>query len=110
MVEIVQLDNHCGQCNEDTVGRFDKTNPNILLLDIDFVNRLENDITLQQEEDAFMFFLGTTILHEYVHLGDFNNGDNYKYPLTPEEGVLFEVRVYGQNVHDYNAIQILFKD
>ncbi|MEZ4968905.1 MAG: hypothetical protein R2814_04450 [Flavobacteriaceae bacterium] len=110
VVEIVQLDNHCGQCNEDTVGRFDKTNPNILLLDIDFVNRLENDITLQQEEDAFMFFLGTTILHEYVHLGDFNNGDNYKYPLTPEEGVLFEVRVYGQNVHDYNAIQILFKD
>ena len=62
------------------------------------------------ESDVLVFWIGTNVLHKYVHLGDFNNGDNYKYPYTEEEGILFEVTVYGQNVHDYNAIEILNKN
>lgn len=108
-INIVQLDNYLGEGSSDVVGRFVKETPNKLFIDIDFANKLENDLIIQEEEDAFLFFLGTTILHEYVHLGDYNNGDNYRYPLTEEEGRLFEVIVYGQNVHDYNALEILSK-
>lgn len=105
-IHIVQLEEY-PYGNVETVGKFEKEFPDRILLDIDFVEKLENTLIIQEEEDGFLFFLGTTILHEYVHLGDFNNSDNYRYPLTQEEGRLFEVIVYGQNVHDYYAIELL---
>jgi hypothetical protein len=52
---------------------------------------------------AFLFFLGTTILHEYVHYGDFQDGVQY----PGEEGDLFELYVYGENVGSENAALIL---
>ncbi len=82
-------------------------NSNTIHMDINFVNRLENEEFSNQEfADAYLFFLGVTILHEYVHYGDYLNGNNYQYPATVEEGLLFETRVYGENV---NAGTLLFK-
>ncbi len=70
----------------------------ILYLDIDFVNRLENEEFPDQAfEDAYLFFLSVTILHEYVHYGDYLNGNNYQYPQ--EEGNMFETRVYGEDIN-----------
>ena len=107
-VHIAQLDNYpgCNTCNEDTVGYFDKPeNPNKIFLDIDYVTQLENGTLIENDNDAAIFFLGTTILHEYVHYGDYNNG--FDYP--GEEGRKFEIMVYGNNVQPDNARLILNK-
>lgn len=103
-IVIMQLDNYADNTSYKTVGAFDDENPEILLLDIDWVNRLENDITDQGLEDAYLFFLGVSILHEYVHYGDFLNGNRYRYPKTAEEGVLFELGVYGTDVEPTTLI------
>lgn len=104
-IVIQQLDNHTEDTNVDTVGLFDERYPEILFLDIDWVDNLEDDnfdenlvqyFGLQANRDAFLFFLGATVLHEYVHYGDFINGNNYVYPQ--EEGDMFEMRVYGEDV------------
>ena len=46
-----------------------------------------------------MFFLWVTVLNEYLHYGDYLNGDTYLYPATVEEGNMFETRVYGEDVN-----------
>lgn len=102
-INIVQLDNFGANTSELTVGFFKATTPNDIYLDIDYVNKLENDNLTQYEKDALLFYLGTTILHEYVHYGD--NQDGVDYP--GEEGQLFEILVYGENVTSTNAALIL---
>jgi hypothetical protein len=98
IIKILQLDDYADNTNYKTVGAYDETIPEILLLDKDWVNNLENDISDQGLEDAYLFFLGVTVLHEYVHYGDYQNGNNYDYPATAEEGDLFEIQVYGEDV------------
>ncbi len=102
-IHIIQLDNIHEGASSDTVGYFDKDTPNRINIDIDWVNELENQISIQSEEDAFLFFLGTTVLHEFVHWGDFNQG--FEYP--GEEGRLFEIRAYGENVQPDRARVLL---
>lgn len=101
ILEVVQLDDYpdCSTCNKDTVGYFDRpNNPDRILLDIDYGNLIKND------NDAAIFFIGTTILHEYVHWGENSNEDFIYYG---EEGVKFEIKAYGQNVQPENARLIL---
>ena len=102
-INIIQLDNFGVNTSEFTVGFFKAATPNDIYLDIDYVNKLENDNLTQYEKDALLFYLGTTILHEYVHYGD--NQDGVDYP--GEEGQLFEILVYGENVTSTNAALIL---
>ncbi|MFX0555931.1 hypothetical protein ACOCEA_03995 [Maribacter sp. CXY002] len=42
-IEIVQLDNYNFDTNSDAAGYFDKERPDRLLLDIDYVNMVENE-------------------------------------------------------------------
>lgn len=105
-INIVQLDNFGENTSETTVGFFKASTPNDIYLDIDYVNGLENGTTTQYEKDALLFYLGTTILHEYVHYGD--NLDGIDYP--GEEGQIFEILVYGENVNSFNASLILNKN
>jgi hypothetical protein len=80
--------------------------PNSLYLDVDLVNQLESTTPGTSLADAFAFLMGVTVLHEYVHYGDYNyNGDHWQYPQ--EEGLLFEIDVYGQTVWIQNAEIIL---
>ncbi|TKD65910.1 hypothetical protein [Flavobacterium sp. ASW18X] len=58
---------------------------------------------LENDNDAAIFFISTTILHEYVHYGDYSNG--FDYP--GEEGRKFEISVYGENVHTDRARIVL---
>ncbi|MEZ4968907.1 MAG: hypothetical protein R2814_04460 [Flavobacteriaceae bacterium] len=102
-IEIVQLDNFpdCNTCSDITVGHFAKeNNSNTLYSDIDYVNQLENGTLVQNDNDAAIFFIGTTILHEYVHYGEFNN-ESFTY--WGEEGVKFEIEVYNADVTPENA-------
>lgn len=56
--------------------------------------------------DAFIFWVGTTLLHEFIHFGDWADG----IQNTGEEGVLFEQDTYGQNVTSFNMVDILLKN
>lgn len=78
----------------------------VFFLDIDLVNQLENSTPNSNLANAFVFLIGVTILHEYVHYGDYNfNEDTWLYPQ--EEGLLFEKDVYGQSVWISNAEIVL---
>ena len=71
--------------------------PNSIYLDIDLVNQLENSTPGSELAEAFLFYIGVCVLHEFVHYGDYNyNGDAWIFPQ--EEGVLFERDVYGYRV------------
>lgn len=93
-LEIIQLDNYSSNTSDKTVGAFDKLLPNTILLDIDYVEGLENGTNSQIEEDGLLFYLGVVILHEYVHYTD--NIDGQDFP--GEEGEIFEIRAYGQTI------------
>ena len=106
VLHVSQLDNYpgCSTCSIDTVGYFDRENPDNIYLDIDYVNLIEDGNVTETDDDAYIFFLGTTILHELVHWGEFNN-ENFTY--EGEEGRHFEFRVYNANVNPDNARLIL---
>lgn len=115
-MSIQQIQEHLQWGNGPTIkieqlgsayGKFKKnTDPNSLYIDIDLVNQMENTTPSTNVADAFIFLIGVTILHEYVHYGDYNyNGDAWQYPM--EEGLLFEQDVYGQSVWIENAEIIL---
>ncbi|MDC6363518.1 MULTISPECIES: hypothetical protein [Flavobacteriaceae] len=102
-VHIVQLDNFCPTCSDDTAGHYDDENPenaNKIYLDIDIINDLESGQISETDADAFLFFIGTTVLHEFVHWGENNNPDFF---YLGEEGVQFEIRAYGYDVNPDTA-------
>lgn len=99
---VLQLDNYTPNTSENTLGLFDPTHPENLFIDLDLVLELENGSTMMNS-DALIFLLGVTILHEYVHYGDYNQGVNNEI----EEGDLFEESVYGTRVKRHNAHLIL---
>ncbi|MER3376805.1 MAG: hypothetical protein RIM83_19340, partial [Allomuricauda sp.] len=100
-VHIIQLDNYDpGKTDEDTAGYFDKNTPYRILLDIDYVNLVENE---NSDPDALIFWIGTTVLHEYVHYGNFATG----FEFLGEDGRLFETKVYGENVQPDRARIVL---
>jgi len=105
-IHIVQLDNFGDNTNDKTVGFFRAQDSDIIYLDIDYVNGLENGTTTQYEKDALLFYIGVVILHEYVHYAD--NIDGVDYP--GEEGIIFEVLVYGEDVNSSNAALILNRE
>ena len=77
-----------------------KDTPCQIFLDIDYVNQLENGILIENDNDAAIFFIGTTVLHEFVHWGENNNPDFFYWG---EEGVQFEIRAYGYDVNPDTA-------
>lgn len=106
IIHITQLDNFGTRTSDKTAGYFEPKEPDVIHVDIDYVNRLENSNASQYEQDAFLFYLGTTLLHEYVHYGDFQDGVQH----PGEEGIIFEIMVYGENVNSSNAALILNKE
>lgn len=99
-IVIAQLDYR----GTDVYGLFSSANPDVLTIDIDFVNMLENSNPGLQG-DSLAFLLGVTILHEYVHLGDFVDGIDQ----PGEEGILFEEATYGESIWIDNAQNVLLK-
>jgi hypothetical protein len=50
-----------------------------------------------------LFFIGVTILHEYVHYGDYENGNVYNFYGGPnDEGDIFEAKAYGSDLNVLN--------
>ncbi|UZD21857.1 hypothetical protein [Algoriphagus halophytocola] len=91
------------QNGSEIYGQFDATHPNNLFIDIDLVNDMENSVPGTMDANGLAFLMGVSILHEYVHFGDYVDGNTY----PGEEGVIFEQTVYGQTVWRHNAKTIL---
>ena len=84
-----------------------KYGANTLNIDIDLAEQLES--ATGDARDILLFQLASTILHEYVHLGDANDGIDYKGSLGDgEEGNAFEIEAYGRDIGNlFNAADVL---
>lgn len=80
-------------------GKFSHNSPEVLKINENYVLGLQQ-ASLQSTIDATNFLLAVTILHEFVHYGNFLTGFN---PQGDEAGNLFENSVYGIIVTKYNA-------
>lgn len=91
------------------MATFDKTDPTKINLDIDFVEKLESSIVSTEGADALSFLMGITIMHEFVHYGDYNyQGDLYR-GSGQEEGYWYEYRVYGQIISTKQDALLILK-
>jgi len=80
-------------------GAYGKFSPGIgsstLNVDVDLVNALEK--AKGKDRDYLLFLVAVTILHEYVHYGDDQDGVDYTGALgSGEEGNAFELKTYGK--------------
>ena len=84
-----------------------KYGANTLNIDIDLVERLES--ATGDDRDIVLFQVAKTILHEYVHLGDAQDGVDYKGAVgNGEEGNAFEIESYGKDIKNlYDATDVL---
>jgi RHS repeat-associated protein len=74
------------------------TNSNILYINQDYVELLEK-LPAGKQRDGILFRLAMTILHEYVHYGDDQDGIDYDGSVADgEEGNAFEIEAYGMNI------------
>lgn len=104
VLEIVDFDNDDSpRTDSNTIGAFDPETPNTLYLNKNYVDGLEHNTSSQYEADALLFFIGVTILHEYVHYGDYENGNVYNFYGGPnDEGDIFEAKAYGSDLNVLN--------
>lgn len=86
-----------GSGNVSANGRFDPAKPDQIELDIGRAQEFEDDAygagSDQTSDGRNVFIAGTTLLHEMCHWGNFQHGR--AEPV--EEGIAFEVAVYGRN-------------
>ncbi len=84
-----------------------KYGANTLNIDVDLVENLESDTG--DDRDIILFQAAKTILHEYVHLVDSQDGVDYKVIVgSGEEGNAFEIEAYGKNIKDlFDATDVL---
>ncbi|MCE2503337.1 MAG: hypothetical protein J4G05_04665, partial [Chlorobi bacterium] len=78
------------------------TGSNELRIDWGIVNQLENSVG--DDRDAALLLVASTILHEFVHWGDDQDGID----RPGEEGEEFEIRVYGIDIDNLSdAVEVL---
>jgi len=96
IIKIEPLDN--------AYGKFRKNDPNVVVINKAFVLGLEQ-ANLESTKKATSFLLAVTLLHEYVHYGDYLSGMEF----PGEEGTEFERGVFGIVVDQTNAYDIFIK-
>ncbi len=78
-------------------GRFRPAFPDQIELDLGRVNEFETDAygagSDQTADGRSVFIVGTTMLHELCHWGNFHHG----VAEATEQGIAFEVATYGRN-------------
>jgi hypothetical protein len=86
-----------GSGNIAANGLFDPANPDQVELDIgrvrDFERDSDGDGSDVTSTGRKVYIVGTTLLHELCHWGNFHHGR----AEAVEEGIAFEVAVYGRN-------------
>ena len=86
-------------------GAFDHSNPNILMVNENFAMGLQQT-TNSVTEQATSFLLAVTILHEFVHYGNYLTG----YDTNGQEtGNLFENEVFGIKINKVTAHQYIVR-
>ena len=79
------------------------SNSNILIIDKGIIEDLEN--ALISDSDAALLFVASTILHEYIHYGDDQDGVDF----PGEEGQKFEEFVYGIDIDNLSQARSILK-
>jgi len=86
-----------GSGNVAANGRFQPANPDQIELDIGRAQEFEDDAygagSDTTSDGRTVFIVGTTILHELCHWGNFHAG----FTEVDEEGIGFEEDTYGRN-------------
>jgi hypothetical protein len=95
---IIIKDLNDGSCNGVAAnGCFDHAHPNQIELDLEDVQNFETDPYGKGSDvnsrGQKVFIVGTTLLHELCHWGNFKHGVAEK----EEAGIAFEVATYGRN-------------
>ena len=81
---------------------------NTLNIDVDLVDALEK--AKGRDRDYILFLVAVTILHEYVHYGDDQDGKDYTGALgLGEEGNAFEITAYGKVIGEKEAKRLINK-
>lgn len=96
LIAIKDLSNF--QCSVQAAnGCFNPSNPKQIELDLDRANEFEKDAfgagSDLTTDGRKVFIVGTTLLHELCHWGNFKHG----VAEADEAGVAFEVATYGRN-------------
>ena len=86
------------QNGNPVIGQFNSSDPNTLTIDGAFINQLEHT-TSESASAALEFWLSVTLMHEYVHYGDYMDGN----PFVGEAGTAFENQVFGVVITQDNA-------
>ena len=84
-------------------GKFKHNTPNTLNINENYVLGLQQ-ASLPSTIEATNFLLAVTVLHEFVHYGNYLTGFN---PAGDEAGNLFENSVYGVVITKYNAYEYI---
>lgn len=93
---------HNGQI-DSVYGMFSHATPNVIKINENYVLGLEQ-VVLQSTLEATNFLLAVTVLHEFVHYGNYLTGYD---PAGNEAGELFENSVYGIIINKYNAYEYI---
>lgn len=80
-------------------GNFNPADPTYINVNLDFVLGLEQS-SLSSTRHATAFLLAVTILHEFIHFGNYVTGYDTQ---GNEMGNLFEISTYGIIITHYNA-------
>ncbi|MCQ4142657.1 hypothetical protein [Chryseobacterium sp. EO14] len=80
-------------------GNFNPANPTYINVNLNFVLGLEQ-VSLSSSRRATAFLLAVTILHEFIHFGNYVTGYDTQ---GNEMGNLFEISSYGVIITHYNA-------
>jgi hypothetical protein len=95
----ISSENYSGKkYTEKNYGSYSKNAPNTLSINEHWAKKLES--AKGEEKDALLFLLAVTILHEYVHYGDYTTDKIEEYY---EVGEGFENYVYGESITIDNA-------
>jgi hypothetical protein len=104
--KIMVVDKLKGSKGLPVNGHFDgKNSPNVLFLDKDLVMQLEN--AFRKDADAALLFVISTLLHEYVHYGEYKD---YGFIHDNDYGEGFEKYTYGQIIGSKEIARKVLQD
>jgi hypothetical protein len=100
-VVIIDLNDPTKYSGSTRAGFFTSKDPGVINIDINAVKDFENNANI--DNDAFVFFLSVTLLHESTHYGRILSGFS---PGIYEYGNKWETCVFGTEIDDLSGAKI----
>lgn len=111
-LRIIDFDNDgiSKTSSSSTLAYFNDKHPNAIFFNEDWASKLNTGPVNQMQAESLSFLLGVVILHEFVHWGDYQNGNKYVFPAAAsfDEGDLFEIEAFGKDITNSNYEEVYF--